>query len=447
MKRLLIIQLDDPYFLFESLQVLDRFRASFKEYELTILVEEKSLEKLSGVAPVISGITSDKPKVLSQQFDASINLSMQEVAWTLHDLVQSEHKAGPIMKNGQLLVSDIWSSYLLTLKARAPFLTFHMQEIYQNILGIKKGKSTQARERSVNRIAFGSFNPALFSGHELEKLVNFVNNSFPNLPILDVTEVDLISDLSQTLYIGPANFEALQLCEFGARGIFLGSHFQGFNLLPSGEGHYYISSRGEKIHSADLESFVRAEIAGEKPHFEMPHSIYVTDEEHLFGSYLTSLNRSDDNYPFYQSHVVLWSYLLNQYETNLAIPKCSVTQTKLLKQNQEVLAKLIRLYDYAMSSIDRIHTESKLPNADVTMIQSQLQNLREIDAVSDQISQSHSFLRPFLDFYRIRRGQNHGTTLFEQSQHSFLTYSEEHTAMKALEELFSVTLQKNEVNI
>ena len=57
------------------------------------------------------------------------------------------------------------------------------------------------------------------------------------------------------------------------------------------------------------------------------------------------------------------------------------------------------------------------------------------------------YLRPVIDFYRIRRGQNTGTTLLEQTQHTFLTYSEEHQALRALLELFTVTLAKNEVSI
>jgi hypothetical protein len=100
-----------------------------------------------------------------------------------------------------------------------------------------------------------------------------------------------------------------------------------------------------------------------------------------------------------------------------------------------------------MASIDFIHQEAKSANTSSEKIQGHLKNLTEIDVISDQISQSHSFLRPFLDYYKIRRGQNDGGTLLEQSQNSFLVYSEEHQSLQALDELFSVTLRKNEVNI
>ena len=100
-----------------------------------------------------------------------------------------------------------------------------------------------------------------------------------------------------------------------------------------------------------------------------------------------------------------------------------------------------------MSSIDTIHQEAKSASANSSLIQENLKNLKEIEEISDKISQSHVFLRPILDYYRIRKGQNLGSNLLEQSQHSFLTYSEEHQALKALLELFTVTLNKNEVSI
>jgi hypothetical protein len=100
-----------------------------------------------------------------------------------------------------------------------------------------------------------------------------------------------------------------------------------------------------------------------------------------------------------------------------------------------------------MSSVDTIHQEAKSNSANNDRIQGHLKNLKEMEVITDQISQTNSFLRPILDFYRIRRGQNLGATLLEQSQHSFLTYSEEHQALKAMLELFSVTLSKNEVSI
>ena len=76
-----------------------------------------------------------------------------------------------------------------------------------------------------------------------------------------------------------------------------------------------------------------------------------------------------------------------------------------------------------------------------------MNNLEDIEKVSDQISRSHIYLRPILDYYRIRRGQNTGANLLEQAQHSLIAYSEEQQALKALLELFTVTLNKKEASI
>jgi hypothetical protein len=118
----------------------------------------------------------------------------------------------------------------------------------------------------------------------------------------------------------------------------------------------------------------------------------------------------------------------------------------LIEQN-EVLINLIRLDDYALTSIETINQEAKAQTTHSQILTGHMNNLEDIEKVTDQISRSHVFLRPILDYYRIRRGQNNGVNLIEQAQHSLLAYSEEQHALKALMELFTVTLQKNEVNI
>lgn len=447
MKKLLIIQQDEAYFLYETLLVLEKNQSSLKDFDLTILVDKKSLEFIQTKSIIASfKIVSDFSEVISQKFDMSFNLSQREETWTIHSQIESEHKIGPYFEGDRLIVKDHWSSFYLTLKSKAPFLTFHLQDIFKNIIGIKKFENSKNEVSPIRTLAFGFTHSELFSGQELENLVNDIHASHPFLAIRDISEIDPIQDLSSVLYIGPATLDALFLCESGAQGLFLTSHFQGLNLLPYGENHLVVSSRGESFLSRHLLPLVQSKILN-TPTPKTNYSLYKLTKEHLFGLYAEAQDKSDDSYPIYQSHVVLWNFLLGLFDTNLEITQCSPSQLNLLKQQEMVLTKLTRLYDYAMSSIDTIHAEARSNEASQQVIQGHLKNLQEIDTISDQISQSHPFLRPILDFYHIRRGQNEGSTLLEQTQHSFLTYSEEHQALKALLELFSVTLNKNEVNI
>lgn len=448
MKKLLIIQRDESYFLFETLQVIGLNRACLKDFEITILVAEASLKKIQdGSAPLIKGITSNSALVLKNKYDLSFNLSLKDADAIFHSSVSSSHKFGPVHQNGQLTINDLWSSYFHTLKGRAPFLTFHLQDIFKNILGIKKFSNQSRKETNIHTIVIGAMAPHVFAPEQQEAMILHLSEKFPSVNLVDISEVDHVSDLTHLLYIGPATLDALKICEAGARGIFLGSSFQGFNLLPYGEGHLYISSRGGQFQAKEVLALIDHYVHGSEIATGCPYSVYRIEEEHIFGTYLKNLNQSDDNYPFYQSHVVLWNFVLNLFDTNLEIIKCSPDQLALLKQNQDVLGKLIRLYDYAMSAIDKIYHEAKSAPTDANKIQTHVRSLMEIETISDQISQSHPFLRPLLDYYRIRRGQNDGADLLEQSQISFLSYSEEHQALKALDELFSVTLRKNEVNI
>ena len=448
MKKLLIIQLDEAYFLFESLLMLEHHWSALKDFEVTVLVNQISLKQIQdGSVSIPPGITTSVNNVLNQQFDLSVNFSLNEDSWSLHQEVNSSQKLGCLKQDGKLNVPDAWSSYLLTLKSRAPFLTFHLQDIYKNILGIRKMSQSNNEKKTYSEVFIGLSNTSFFSAIEQEKLIGQINSNYPNIKIKDISEVDFATDHSHSLYIGPASLDALKICEDGATGIYLSSQFQGFNLLPHNSGHFLISARNTMLKSDSLMSFIDAHILNKNVSTNFPYALYQIDCENLFGSYIKSLNLSDDCYPLYQAHVVLWNFVLNLFDLNLEIIKCSQGHTQLLETQREVLMKVIRLYDYAMSSIDFVHKESKSVEANFDKLQGHLKNLRDIDEITDKISQSHAYLRPILDFYRIRRGQNEETTLYLQAQHSYLLYSEEHQALKSILELITVTLRKNDVSI
>lgn len=447
-KKLLIIQLDGAYFLEETLRVLEKFHTSLKDFEPTVLVSARTYQELSSWAiPLVPGITTDISRVLTESFDLSVNLSLEEVAWDLHGKVTSARKLGFAVQGGELRVPDLWSTFLLTIKANAPFLAFHLQDIYRNILGIKKVTWQAPKAATFKDIVIGNFAEAFMSLDEKERFLRRLRSEHPHLAVRNLLDVDPISDLSHTLFIGPATLESLRLGEAGARGLYLSRAFQGFNLLPHAGAHFVATTQGKPLLADELFPLVQGILAHGRPQLPSEYSLYEVDHENLFGAYLHSLNQTDSAYPFYQAHVVLWNFLLNLFDVNLDVVRCSDEQLREMKEYQKVLTKLIRLHDYALSSVDFVYHECKNENARAEKIDEQLKNLRDIDELMAKISESHPMLRPFLDYYRIRRGQNDGATLAEQIQHTFLTYSEEHHALTALGELFSVTLRKNEVSI
>lgn len=442
-KKILIIQQDDAYFLFETLRVLEKDHTALKDFVIKILVNPKALAQIQELAtPWVKGVTTDVEACLKETYDLSFNLSMNEDSWDVHAQVQAEFKHGPEKVNGELMVADLWSTFLLTLKAQAPFLTFHLQDIYRNILGIKGIATHEIRRENVSTIAFGFSSASLVPVNEQEDLIHAISKNYPLIQFKEISEVDILEDLTRVLYIGPPSFESLTLCESGARGIFLSRHFTGFNLLPYDSGHVQISSQGKPFSSQLLQQgiFNLIQNAPVPKNFDYP--VYSINHEELFGAYLKNINESDEHYPVYQAYVVLWNFLLSMCDTNLDIHRCTPPQAEKALELKEILTKLSRLHDYALSSIDTIHQESKSQNARAEVIAGHVRNLQEIDSTFATIAQSHSLLRPILDFYRIRKGQNAGDSLKEQSQNSLLTYSEENQALKALDELFNTILAK-----
>jgi hypothetical protein len=446
-KKLLIIQNDDAYFLFETLQVVEKNYSSLKGFELTLFVNEAAAKiACNQITPMANGVTWDYEKIRDSEYDISVNLSLKESSWKIHSKIKSTYKLGPYYQENELIVPDLWSSYLLTLKAKAPFLTFHLQDIYKNILGLKGVSTNDKVNFPINKIVFETTSTHLFSAEEQEKLLYQLSRSFIDIPLKDISEVDLIDDVSRTLYVGPATLDSLKLCEAGGKGIFFSSGFQGHNFIPYSGDHLIVSSLGKKFNS-DLLFQIISDFIKNKELVSDEYALYRIDHDVFNGSYLKSHKKSDSNYPFYQSHLVLWNFLLNLTDINLDIISCSPEQVEELKNQSGTLKKFIRLYDYAMTSIDKIHQEAKSTISKSDVIFENIKTLKEVDIISDKISETHPFLRPFLDFYRIRRGQNNGNTLQEQSQTSFLNYAEEHQALKALMELFSVTLKRNETSI
>ena len=446
-KNLLIIQWDGPYFLFETLQVLEKSRASLKGFSITILATKSSIEKLQGhVHTNEHTLTSDIIPILNHQFDMSFNLSMDESSWITHEKINSKIKIGPHVKDGELAVPDLWSTFLLTVKSGAPFLTFHLQDIYKNILGIKAQPQMSSQASHIREIILGRFAEAYVDHSQMENLKKLIASAYPQVTLKNISEVDLVSDFTHSLYIGPADLDAVKLCEDGARGIFIGRQFQGLNLIPYGPQNFIISTKSEKVENTKLMGIISSIINRASLDLSTNYSLYKTDID-TFGVFIKSLNASDTSYPFYQCHVVLWNFLLNLLDINLDIASCGKEQLEVLKNHHHAVSKLLRLHDYALSSIDTIYLQTKSASSEADVIEGHLKNLKEIDGIMAQLAESHPFIRPFLDFYRIRRGQNDGSTLNEKTQNTFITYTEEHHALSALNELFSVTLRKNEASI
>lgn len=438
MKNVLIIQQDDPYFLYETLKVLEKFSSSFKDYRLTVLVKESSLKAITqDFTPLVKGLTTNASNVSQANFDLSYNLSLSEDGWLIHDRIQSQRKIGPTLKNNELKIMGDWSSFLMTLKSNAPFLTFHLHDIYKNILGIKSIENAERKNLLPQTLIFGLSNPDFFPASEQEKLMQDIHERFPLIRIRDISEIDFLEDHSATIYLGPASFEALKLTDSGAKGIFLTRNFQGFNLLPFHQGNFIISSRHSKLTAQPVLSFLDAVFSHKKQEFSQELSYYEIIHEHLFGAYINALNESDEAYPLYQAHVVLWNFLLNLFEVNLGSQKPNDLQKELLSANSEVLRKLSRLHEYALSSINTILQESKSENAQADIVEGHLKNLREISETDSKIANSHVFIRPILDFYHMKKGLDDGVTLRARAEDALLSYSEEHQALMAFNELIT----------
>lgn len=431
------------YFLHETLQVISQNSSALADYELTFLVNQKNRETLenNGVQFPI-GTTSDVEKVLRKEFDLSFNLSLNDASFELYEKVKCPKKSGAFFHGPELIVNGVWPAWFLTFKGNTPFVSFHMREIFRNILGVKRRGIENPHTGSPKTLIMGMSSPEFFPPDEQEAFLSGLVRRFPGLQVMDESEVATDHDHSASLYIGPCSLKALLLCESGARGIYFGSRFQGMNLLPEKEGTMLVTTGGKRMEAQSLLEILDIILKDKEIKPPAHLNIYELSMETAFGAYLECVSGHEVSYPFYQAHVVLWNYLLSLLEVNVDILPPSAEQLGTLETQTEIVTKLIRLHDYAMVALDGVYKEAKDPEADADKIQKNLTTLQEVDETMDKISDTNPFLRPIIDFYKIRKGQTEGETLLEKSQNSLLTYSEEHQALKAYEELLLVIIAK-----
>lgn len=418
----------------ETLQTLLNYQPQLAQSDWRLVVSAPIWESVAHPRfdPLVKNISFSLDDHLQESFDFSINLSLNEQSWDYHGEIKSSRKKGPVRINGEVKISDPWSTHLMTLRGPSAFLTFHLQDIYKNILGLEMRAPLPRASAPFKTIVFALSNPHHFPAEEQEAFMNVLPLRLKGTEVKDISEVNEHSS-SSILYIGPPTVEAIKLN--ASRNIFLTSQFQGFNLVTRSPETHLISAKGKSFHAQDLmgviENIIRCESLSNSP-----YDVYqLQNEESL--SYWECSGQGEDYFPFYQAYVVLWSFLLNLKDLDLGLRPSGPEQKILLENQLEVLNKLIRLHDYATVSLDTIFKAAKSSEPEADSIQGHLKNLREIDATFGQISESQPLLRPLLDFYHIRRGQNEGRTLLEQTQDSILAYQEEHQALQAFEELLT----------
>lgn len=438
MKKLLIIQTDPSYFLLETLNVLSQYESAFQQFETTILVDEKTYQTIrSKTFDAIKGLTFSASTVLANSYDLSINLSLNEVSWDFHGGIKALNKVGPYREKSETKVTDFWSSYYMTIKSNVPFLTFHLQDIYKHILGIKKVLPHHKKDKQFKTIAVGYMNPTVFAAGGQEEFINGLTRRFRFAKVKDISEVS--SPDHDVLYVGPASVEALRLKPMNS--IILTSQFQGFNLMPHDDGSYLISSRGVPFKANQLLDVIEKLVQQEMIQ-DQTYAIYQVDTQSYANAYINVMTAGEEHFPFYQVYTVIWNFLMNLTEVDLPVSEVTPAQRTMIESQNSIIKKLTRLHEYAMVSLDVILKEAKAPSANAEVIEGHLKNLSDMDQTFEMVAGSHSMLRPILDYYRIRRGQNQGHTLLEQVQNSILTYHEEHQALQAMSELLEKFCQR-----
>lgn len=416
---------------------MEKYFSALPELEITILANASSYAAIRDQFSHLNlRVLLNALEVQRECFDLAVNLSLVESSWKLLEDVQTRQRRGIYYEDGLVKVSDHWATYLLTLKSQVPFLSFHLEEIYKNILGAGQSPMLSADDFKLEKFIFSLTDSSLFPAGEQEALLNLISKKFSGIPILDISEADP-NDRDGVFYLGPATLHSATMNY--PRNLFIQKIFQGTNLLPTSPA-WILTSR-DKVFSAQ-EVFGTLEHILD-PAIERPEnvSLYLSRYDEEGDSFVEQISGSEITYPIYLAYFVLWNFVLGLRDSEPAFPKIHGEQKEFLKIYLEILKKISRFHTYALASLDILLKEGKNSSPDTDVVDGHLENLRQIDETLRKISDSHPMLRPLLDFYHIRRGQNDGKSFREQVENSLLTYHEEHQAFTAFEELLQ-TLER-----
>jgi hypothetical protein len=430
LRKILIIQNDGPVFLHSALRVLRKYFSDLPDTEITVLAAAESFQALGDEFEHLKMHVKFTPQeILSDAFDIGVNLSLQESSWKLLEDTLAQKRLGIYLKNGQVRVSDHWSTYLLTLKSPVPFVNFHLEEIYKNILGAKQAPQFSEDKFLLQKFIFAISPATIFPPGEQEAFLNLLTKRFPGVPVLDISEARP-GETEGVFYIGPAEAEVVTINY--PRNLLVQKKFQGANLLPTEST--WILTNEKTISGQDVLSAMESIL---NPPSELPGniSLYQTRYCEEEDSFIKKISGNELTYPIYLAYFVLWSFVLGLKEAEPDLPKVDSAQKELIRTYLEIIKKISRFHTYALASLDILLTEAKAEKANSELIEGHLENLRQIDETLRNISDAHALLRPLLDFYHIRRGQTEGDQFREQVENSLLIYHEEHQAFSAFQEL------------
>ncbi len=444
MKNILIIQTDGPYFLEETLRTLEHFSDLIINDKTTILVNQNSYESIpSDSRPLIPGVSWNTEEILKNKYDISINMSLDSTSWVIHEKINADYKRGPRIASDKLFCEDLWGLFFLTFKANPPFLTFHLRDIYRNILGFKSNiKNEPQRIKTLKNIIWGKFNTQNISNEFELKIRNQVAQDLPGLRFKEIHEIDLIDNLSDCIYIGPPCSEALRLNEAGATSLLITQRFEGFNLLPYEDGNYLLQTSLDISNTHKVSNSILKILTKSSEPLSLDQNLFAITTKYGFGSYLELVEGKSIVHTFYQAHCILWNFLLNYFELKLTPNELDVKNLNFLTEYDQLATQILKLIDFGINFSEKILSESKNEYPSLKVIQENIKLLDDLENTLFQISNKSLYINQIIDFYKLRRSQNNEEKLIDQAQINLLNFFEQRHALEAFHELITYNTKK-----
>lgn len=435
-KKLLFLQFDEAHFVVETKLFLKRYAHELSHFDIYLCAPQSKTK----IDRNWKEISTDQIK--NHNFEMILNLSLNEKSWEFAKDLEAPYFVGcRFTETENLQVTGHWSTYLLQLKGGASFLPFHLQDIYKSIVGCKSISLSQERTWK-NEVIYWQC-PRFINKDVYRVLIAQLKERYKRWDFIEgQPQADKIG-----FYIGPATDEVSLWNDQGHRLMILKEHFEGLHFAPTGDHHWLVNPH-TKTHDFTEFYKIMIQFCEQLPCKDIKDwEVYQTTQENLFGTTLKPLSETNNNFPFYQFHVVIWQYTLNLFDVNLDVTALSEPQVETMKFYETILNKTTRFLDLILAHLaDQIeHFDEN--NFDIKKFQAAVSEIQEFEEITGKLAQNHPLLRPFFDYYQITRGQSEFTGLKDQISDQMLILSEQSGVLKALLELISMTIQKSSSKI
>ena len=154
----------------------------------------------------------------------------------------------------------------------------------------------------------------------------------------------------------------------------------------------------------------------------------------------------DSNEIFRTLYKITWAFIANDQELNYPYPPLSANNHKDLLEAMNGLQHLYELSEFGKKYSRFILEEISSTTPSISKIKEFSKKIDEIDQLQNLVQKTSPYLAPFIDYFKIRKGNLFGNNIVELTESSYLCFEESANIASIMYELISNTIAEHKIS-